>query len=54
MPATEANPAAAAAATSPPPPQESLRLQKKARAESAAYFQTLDAKQSAALELQVG
>lgn len=32
--------------------QESLRLQKKARAEASAYFQTLDAKQTAALELQ--
>lgn len=33
--------------------QESLKLQKRARAEAAAYFQTLDAKQALALELQV-
>ena len=34
-------------------PQESLALAKKARAEAAAYFQTLDAKQQLGLELQV-
>lgn len=38
----------------PPTPQESLVLAKKARAEAAAYFQTLDARQQLGLELQVG
>lgn len=48
-------PDSTAACTRPPAaPQESLALAKKARAEAAAYFQTLDAKQQLALELQVG